>query len=219
MKVRERHYYGIHVDDAASFLDGTFIDLLNKSRAAKFMLGIYIQSLGDLKIKYAPGFEQQVLENTSNKVCLRVDHPYTAEIFSKVGGTRNTTISTYVTQQDQMLGGTGFTGTGSIREGQTFRISPDTIKALERGTAAVIFKNPKLYTDHIKLDWIGEPSYAGIFKPIRGRRHGPGLHVKKNSKVMEENKVFPIEKPKDKKPGGDPLRRIREIEKKNDRAA
>lgn len=210
MLMNARHYYGVHIDDAASFLDGTFVDLLNKSRAAKLMLSVYIQSLGDLKIRSAPGFEQQVLENTSNKVSLRVDHPYTAETFSKIGGTRDTTISTYVTQQDQMLGSTGFTGMGSVRTGQTFRIPPDTIKSLARGEAAVIFKNPRLFTDHIKLDWIGEPSYAGIFKPIRGRRH----EVEHSSGGKKSNKVFPLEELETKKEGSDPFRRIRELEKK-----
>ena len=61
--------------------------------------------------------------------------------------------------------GKGFTGTGSVREGQTFRIEPDLIRALKRGEAALIWKSPSLLTDYIKLDFFGHPALKSEFKP------------------------------------------------------
>lgn len=160
-----RHFFPVFVDDASSFLDLNFIDFLNKCRASGFAITILHQSLGDLVFKGMSNFQQQVVENTNIKIVLRQDDPWSVEKFTKIGGTRRTMISTYQTE-DKMLG-KGFTGTGSVREGQTFRVEPDLIRGLKRGEAVLIWKSPSLLTDYIKLDFFGHPAYTGEFEPNR----------------------------------------------------
>ena len=159
-----RHFYPVFVDDASSFLDTNFIDFLNKARAAGFGIMLLHQSLGDLVVRRDVSFQQQVIENTNIKIILRQDDPDSVEKFTKIGGTRRTLISTYQTEQKFI--GKDFTGVGSIREGQEFRVEPDKIRALQRGEAVVIWKSPGFHTDHVKLDFFGHPSFAGEFEPI-----------------------------------------------------
>ena len=110
-------------------------------------------------------FQQQVIENTNIKLILRQDDPDSVEKFVKIAGTRKTLIPTW--QTEEKILGKGFTGTGSLREGQTFRVEPDLIRGLKRGEAVVIWKNPELCTDYVKLDFFGHNDYPGIFEPIR----------------------------------------------------
>ncbi|MFH0985389.1 MAG: hypothetical protein V1882_07610, partial [Candidatus Omnitrophota bacterium] len=112
--------------------------------------------------------QQQVIENTNIKIILRQDDPDAVEKFSKIAGTRRTLIPTY--QTEERLTGKGMTGTGSVREGQEFKIEPDLIRELKRGEAVVILKSPGLLTDHIKLDFFGHPEYPGVFKPLTGEQ-------------------------------------------------
>lgn len=162
MPESKRHFFAIHIDDATDFLDSNFATLLNKGRASRLAISMYLQSLGDLMFRNAPGFQQQVLENTNTKIILRQDDPFSIERFVKVAGTKRTMINTYQTKED--LFGKGFTGTGSVREGQTFRIEPDLIRSLKRGEAALIWKSPEFHTDYIKLDFFGHVSYVDLFK-------------------------------------------------------
>jgi len=162
----KRHFFPVFIDDAASFLDLGFVDFLNKSRASRIAIALFHQSLGDLYFRSAPNFQQQVIENTNIKIILRQDDPVAVEKFSKIAGTRRTLIPTY--QTEERLTGKGMTGTGSVREGQEFKIEPDLIRELKRGEAVVILKSPGLFTDHIKLDFFGHPEYPGTFKPLTG---------------------------------------------------
>lgn len=181
MRESKRSFFPIFVDDAASFLDLNFIDFLNKARASKFAIMLLHQSIGDLVIRRDTSFQQQILENTNVKVILRQDDPESVEKLTKIGGTRRTVISTYQTE-DRLLG-KGFTGTGSIREGQAFRVDPDLIRALKRGEAIVIWKTPSFHTDYVKLDFFGHPgvSYVNIKEPSSTRRIVPDIEVAKEN--------------------------------------
>lgn len=160
----KRHFFPVFVDDASSFLDLNFIDFLNKARASGFAITLLHQSLGDLVIRRDFAFQQQVIENTNIKIILRQDDPESIEKFTRIGGTRKTMISTYQTE-DRFLG-KGFTGVGSIREGQTFRVDPDLIRSLKRGEAIVIWKSPSFRTDYVKLDFFGHPVFRGEYEPV-----------------------------------------------------
>ncbi len=205
----KRRFFPVFIDDAASFLDLGFVDFLNKSRASRIAIALFHQSLGDLFFRAAPNFQQQVIENTNVKVILRQDDPYAVEKFSKIAGTRRTLIPTYQTEEG--ITGKGLTGTGSVREGQTFKIEPDLIRALKRGEAIVIWKSPGFLAEHMKLDFFGHPPYPGIFKPLREKES--------DKKATAPKVIPPPEEPKT--PGGtmppdvsDPLSFIREIETK-----
>jgi len=160
VKDHNRKFFPVFVDDASSFLDVNFIDFLNKARSAKLAITLLHQSLGDLVIRGDLAFQQQVIENTNIKIILRQDDPESVEKFTKVGGTRPTLISTYQTE-DRLLG-KGFTGQGSIRAGQEFRVDPDLIRALKRGEAVVILKSPSFHTDYVKLDHFGHPGVSFV---------------------------------------------------------
>lgn len=206
-----RHFFPVFIDDASSFLELNFIDFLNKCRASGFAVTILHQSLGDLYFRGIPNFQQQVMENTNIKIVLRQDDPISVEKFSKIGGTRTTMISTYQTE-DKILG-KGFTGTGSVREGQTFRIEPDLIRALKRGEAVVIWKSPSLLTDYVKLDFFGHPAYRGEFKP----NHNPDIF--EDEELVEELKL--LEKFKEKLgpvKADNPLEVVKEVKNTRNKA-
>ncbi|OGW81663.1 MAG: hypothetical protein A3G33_08390 [Omnitrophica bacterium RIFCSPLOWO2_12_FULL_44_17] len=173
-----RHFFPVYIDDASSFLELNFIDFLNKCRASGFAVTILHQSPGDLVYRGVPTFAQQVIENTNIKIILRQDDPYSVEKFTRIAGTRRTMISTYQTREEIL--GKGLTGAGSVREGQTFRIEPDLIRALKVGEAAVIWKNPSLLTEHVKLDFFGYSSYPSDFV------QGQGRSSKKNGKKPQK---------------------------------
>lgn len=179
----KRKFFPIFIDDASSFLDVNFIEFLNKCRASGFAVMILHQSPGDLVFRNAPSFQQQFIENTNIKIILRQDDPYSVEKFAKIGGTRKTTISTY--QTEEKILGKGFTGVGSIREGQTFRIEPDLIRGLKRGEAALIWKSPSFHADFIKLDFFGYPTDAGHFEQNRASSQG-----EKKEDIFSEGKML-----------------------------
>lgn len=220
----KRHFFPVFVDDASSFLDLNFIDFLNKARAAGFAITLLHQSLGDLIIRRDFSFQQQVIENTNIKIILRQDDPQSVEKLTKIGGTRTTTISTY--QTEEKLLGKGFTGVGSIREGQAFRIDPDLIRALKRGEAVLIWKSPSFQTDYVKLDFFGHTAYQGDFKPNRrmlpdkNEEEKPPTTASSSAEKPDatenrnELKIELKEESKaEKKQVKDPLDRIKEAEK------
>ncbi len=205
----KRHFFPVFIDDAASFLDLGFVDFLNKSRASRIAIALFHQSLGDLYFRAAPNFQQQVIENTNVKVILRQDDPNAVEMFSKIAGTRRTLIPTY--QTEAFMTGKGLTGTGSVREGQTFKIEPDLIRALKRGEAVVIWKSPGFLAEHIKLDFFGHPPYPGIFTPMRGKESEKKAGEAKGIPPPEKPKIPGLTMPPDVI---DPMSFIREIETK-----
>ncbi|MFH0984881.1 MAG: TraM recognition domain-containing protein [Candidatus Omnitrophota bacterium] len=188
MLTNERHFFPVFVDDASSFLDINFIDFLNKARAAGFGIMLLHQSLGDLVVRRDASFQQQVIENTNIKIILRQDDPDSVEKLTKIGGTKKTLISTY--QTEQKFTGKDFTGVGSIREGQEFRIEPDLIRGLQRGEAVLILKSPELYTGHVKLDFFGYPSFVGDFRA----QHPFAQPANKEEPPKDAQAAKPIEK-------------------------
>lgn len=145
----ERHFYGVYVDEFASFIFPSFMESLNKGRGAGLAFMMLHQSLGDLSAK-RNSFQQQVLENTNIKIIMRQDDPCSIEMFAKIGGSKKMLIPTY--QIEDRILGAGLTGVGSIREGPTFRIDPDLVRSLGRGEAILVTKMPEFKVDYIKLN-------------------------------------------------------------------
>ncbi len=175
----DRRFFPVFIDDAANFLDLGFMDFLSKSRAAKIGIALFHQSLGDLYSPASPNFQQQVIENTNIKIILRQDDPSAVEKFSKIAGTQRTLIPTY--QTEARLTGKGLTGTGSVREGQAFKVEPDLIRELKRGEAVVIWKSPEFLAEHVRLDFFGHPEFPGPyerFKDENSEDEGPDDDIK-----------------------------------------
>lgn len=163
----ERHFLAIHIDEFSSFTYQNFIEVLNKGRGARFAFSLYHQSLGDLSAR-GMSFQQQILENTNIKIMMRQDDPISIEKMAKIGGSKKTLVSTYQTEEGII--GKNYTGVGSIREGQVFRIDPDLVRALGRGEAMVISKYPKLEIDYVKLDYTGAINTKAMLQQIRRER-------------------------------------------------
>ena len=155
----------------------------------------FLKPRGDGAAVAEPNFQRQVIENTNVKVILRQDNPNAVEMFSKIAGTRRTLIPTY--QTEALITGKGLTGTGSVREGQTFKIEPDLIRALKRGEAVVIWKSPGFLAEHIKLDFFGHPPYPGIFTPKRGKESEKKAEVVKSIPPPEKPKTPELTMPPD----------------------
>lgn len=186
----ERHFFGVFIDEFSSFAYESFIEVLNKGRGAGLAIALFHQSLGDLAAKRTT-YQQQILENTNIKIVMRQDDPYSIEKFAKIGGAKRTIVSTYQTEE-RMLG-TGFTGVGSLREGQTFRIDPDLVRALGRGEAIVVTKAPSFRIDYAKLDyeWV---KVEEMMEKIK-REKEQALERLKQEKLGEAQKKDKKEKP------------------------
>ncbi|HVZ79493.1 MAG TPA: TraM recognition domain-containing protein [bacterium] len=108
-----------------------FIDLVNKCRDARVNLVLAHQSNGDLS-GVSQEFKEQVINNTNNKVILRLSDPATAEYFSSLIGTE------VFRKQGSTSYDAGGTERGhSDRDARKFRIHPDEIKDLPVGQAIV----------------------------------------------------------------------------------
>lgn len=183
----ERHFFPVLVDEFSSFVYENFIEFLNKGRSAGFAITLLHQSLGDLAIRRTT-FQQQIVENTNIKIIMRQDDPFSIEKFAKMGGAKKTLVSTYQTEE-RMLG-TGFTGAGSIREGQTFRIDPDLVRSLSRGEAIVVTKSPRFQIDYVKLDYHGNIPVEEIMKKIKREKNEAHERLKEKKSGSEETRQF-----------------------------
>lgn len=134
----QRKIFPVYIDEFQAFATENFIDILNRSRSAGFAVTIVHQSLGDLNI-IAPGFQDQVVENTYYTIVLPVKSPATAEYMARVIGTK---LSKKVTSQvDESMFIEKNTGLGSVREVEEFHKHPNIFKNLKLGEAVVISKN------------------------------------------------------------------------------
>ncbi len=136
-----------------------------------------------------------MLENTNIKIIMRQDDPFSIEKFAKIGGSKKTLIPTF--QTDEKILGTTYTGAGSLREGQAFRIDPDLIRALGRGEAIIVTKMPEFNVDYIKLshekDSITETMIRLIqFEKIKAREGMRGGRRYEN--LLHRNDQFQVKK-------------------------
>ncbi len=148
MPERERSFFPIFVDEFSNFAYEPFIEFLNKARGAHMAITIAHQSLGDLQ-KAGNHFVKQVLENCNIKIIMRQDDPQSIETYSRISGTQRTYKDTVQMHEDDP------TGMVSVRATEEFRLKPNTIRALGRGDAAIIMKQP-FVIDVFQLDYVGE---------------------------------------------------------------
>lgn len=160
-----RHFSPVFIDEFGSFTYPSFIEFLNKARGAGFAITLAHQSLGDLA-REGTHYQQQILENTNIKIIMRQDDPRNVELFSRMAGTRGSVKMTYQTKEQMMI--SGYTGMGSLREVEEFIISPNRIKQLQQGEAALIMKVPT-FIGFVQLDYIG-PLKVSVSIPTKSRR-------------------------------------------------
>lgn len=125
-----------YLDEFASFACPEFADLISKARSALMPLHFSHQSTGDLE--ELPGFLSRVTDNSATKIVLRVNDPDTAEFFSRSFGTKLYQKITQRITNVKELDSAEAMGEGSQREAHQFRASPDLLKTLPTGEAAVL---------------------------------------------------------------------------------
>ncbi len=133
-EIRSKHPFAVFIDEFDAFATPSIATFINKGRSSGFMIHLAHQTLSDLD-KVSPEFTGQILGNCNVRFIFRQDHPDDAETWSRVFGTRRTVKVTH-----QIAEGS-YTGTGSQRETQEFKIGPDTIKELGVGRCVFSMKN------------------------------------------------------------------------------
>ncbi len=129
--------FAVFIDEAGSVLTQGSVDWLNKCRSAGFLACLGIQSLADLETVTST-FKTQVMANCNNLIIFRPnDHTGTEELAMTIG-TKDTLKRTVALEPGIIFDDT-VTGY-SLREVKEFHISPDTIKELPDGRAAVLIR-------------------------------------------------------------------------------
>ncbi|MBN8537359.1 MAG: TraM recognition domain-containing protein [Deltaproteobacteria bacterium] len=119
------NFFSVYLDDFTEYLTPSFVTLLNKSRSANVAIVFAHQALGDLE-ELGAGVKNTILTNSNLKVFMRTNEPESAEYFSSVIGTIQTTKVTE-RQKDGFMGATK-TGDGSVREAEEFKFHPNLFK-------------------------------------------------------------------------------------------
>jgi len=120
----------VFLDEFGSLACSAFVDLISKARSAGLALHFSHQSMGDLK-RVDPFLMQQVLDNSSTKIVMRIYDPETAEYLARSFGTRLDRKLTH--KVESVNGEVELQEQGSLREVQTFRASPNEMKYLPTG--------------------------------------------------------------------------------------
>lgn len=127
-------YCPVFLDEFGSLACAAFVDLISKARSAGLALHFSHQSMGDLK-RVDPFLMQQVLDNSSTKIVMRIYDPETAEYLARSFGTR---LDRKLTHKVESIDGeVELQEQGSLREVQTFRASPNEMKYLPTGQGFV----------------------------------------------------------------------------------
>ncbi|MGZ6441993.1 MAG: type IV secretory system conjugative DNA transfer family protein [Pseudobdellovibrionaceae bacterium] len=147
--VSERHasgasahpFFSVYLDDFTEYLTPQFVSLLNKSRSANVGVVFAHQAIGDLEA-LGPEVKNQIMTNSNLKVFMRTNEPDSAEYFSKIIGTKETTKITK--RQKQVLFGAEVTDDGSIREVEEFIFHPNFFKSkLGVGEAVIVLPHTR----------------------------------------------------------------------------
>lgn len=118
--------FSVYVDEFDAFATEGFVTFLNKGRSSDLMIHMAHQTLADLQ-KVSPTFMGQIMGNPNVRFIFRLDFPDDAERFAKLFGTKTVHKRTFQTERGE------YTGRGSAREVQEFRMHPDFIKDLRTG--------------------------------------------------------------------------------------
>ncbi len=137
----ERNFFSVYLDDFTEYLPESFVSLLNKSRSANLSIVFAHQAIGDLT-SLGDGVKNTILTNTNLKVFMRTNEPESAEYFSSVVGTAETTKLTE--RQNKGTFGPTKDGTGSVRAAEEFKFHPNLFKqGLGVGDAVVVLPHSR----------------------------------------------------------------------------
>jgi type IV secretory pathway TraG/TraD family ATPase VirD4 len=128
--------FSLYLDDFNDYMYPGFASVANKVRSAGIAMTFAHQSLGDLN-KVSPEFKDIIIENTNNKIILKINDPESADFFASYIGTKSTEKVTE--RQSKGLMGAQKTGEQSVRNTEEFVIHPNVFKSeLAPGDAVAV---------------------------------------------------------------------------------
>lgn len=151
----EHTFFSVYLDDFTEYLTPQFVSLLNKSRSANVGVVFAHQAIGDLEVLGAE-VKNQILTNSNLKVFMRTNEPDSAEYFSKIIGTKQS--SKVTRRQKAELFGAKVTNDGSIREVEEFIFHPNIFKSeLGLGQAVLVLPH-KNGSKALKIKFVPRPN-------------------------------------------------------------
>ncbi|MCJ8277942.1 MAG: TraM recognition domain-containing protein [Bdellovibrionales bacterium] len=138
---QDNDFMSIFLDEFSEFVFPNFISTLNKARSANVAFHLSHQSMGDLD-DVTEGFAKSVMTNTNVKCILGLNDPDSADYFARHFGTFTEEKKTE--QVDgEIWGEAQKTGKMSVREVESFKISPNDLKSFTRGSGVLHLPSPK----------------------------------------------------------------------------
>lgn len=132
--------FAVIIDEFADLAQEDFIGFLDRARSSKMSIVVAHQEICDLQ-RISPEFAGRLMGNTSTLYAFLQKRPESAEIISKMGGTKKAWKETLQLERTWLFEHP--TGGKSLREVEEFNIHPNLIKSLSVGKCAVVKKYPK----------------------------------------------------------------------------
>ena len=193
---QNRTFFSVYLDDFTEYLNESFVSLLNKSRSANVAVVFAHQALGDLAV-LGDAIKNTILTNANLKIFMRTNEPESAEYFSGVVGTSQTTKITE--RQKRGLLGQERTGDTSIRDVEEYKFHPNLFKQdLGVGEAVMVLPHTKGSLP-VRLKFRKSPDLDSVPLPEIYKNEPMGLptleedenptHTKLNHKLQHLNQT------------------------------
>jgi type IV secretory pathway TraG/TraD family ATPase VirD4 len=137
------------IDEFADLAQEDFIGFLDRARSSKISIIVAHQEICDLQ-RISPEFAGRLMGNTSTLYAFLQKRPESAEMISKMGGTKKAWKETVQVNRTWLF--EHQTGGKSLREVEEFCIHPNVIKSLGVGKCVVVKKYPKARAYLVKVD-------------------------------------------------------------------
>ena len=154
----------IAIDEFSSLDADNLLALFAKAREAGISVILSTQEMADLE-RLAKGFRDQVLGNTAFAAIHRQNVPDSAELVARMIGTSTVWKHTYQTETVAGFWGgrkEAFSGKGTAREVEEFRIHPNIIKDLPTGAAVIATKIPTARAELVRIQPWAPPNGGQI---------------------------------------------------------
>lgn len=141
--------FSVIIDEFADLASEDFIGFLDRARSSKMSIVVAHQEICDLQ-RISPEFAGRLMGNTSTLYAFLQKRPESAEMISKMGGTKKAWKETMQVERTWLFEHP--TGGKSLREVEEFCIHPNLIKSLSVGKCAVVKKYPKSRAYLVKIN-------------------------------------------------------------------
>ena len=149
VKKEDRRPFTVVIDEFADFATDDFVGFLDRARSSQMSIVVAHQEFSDLK-RVSPEFAARVMANTSTLYAFMQKLPESAELVSRMAGTKRGWEATERTTR------MGFwdmpTGDKSLKQVDEFLIHPNQVKTLRIGECLSIKKYPRTKVNLVKVD-------------------------------------------------------------------